>query len=91
MLAKVTDTSSKTDKQGENLTEISSKFSAYENCLDKLSIAGITKLETIMEEQEEILNMKIDTHIDYLKSEASSSINNIFYPLHLNNSPSSYK
>ena len=37
MLAKLTDTSSKTDKQEEQLTDISSKLSTYEYRLEKIS------------------------------------------------------
>ena len=38
MLTKLTNTSSKIDKQGEQLTDISFKLSTYEDRLDKNSI-----------------------------------------------------
>ena len=41
MLTKLTDTSSKIDKQEEELAGISSKLSSYEDRLDKLSIKKI--------------------------------------------------
>ena len=99
MLVKLTDTSYKIYKQEEQLTDIlsklstyedrleklnvtetsiyplslqityiSSKFSAYENRLDKLSTNNIKKIETEMKEHEDILNTKIDTNIDDIKS-----------------------
>ena len=43
-----------------------------------------------MKEHEYILNTNIDTKIDDLKGEASSSINKKLSPLNLNNPPSSY-
>ena len=42
-----------------------------------------------MKEHEEILNKKIDTNIDYLTDETSSSINQTFYPLNSHKSLSS--
>ena len=79
--AKLTDTSYKTYKQEEKLTYISYKWSDYENRLDKLRISGITKFETAMKEQEDILNTNIDKTIDDFKYEAYSSINNKLSPL----------
>ena len=38
MLTKLTDTSSKIDKQEEELADISSKLSSYEDRIDKLII-----------------------------------------------------
>ena len=72
------------------ITEISSKISAYEKFLDKMSIATITKFETAMKEHEDIINTNIDTRIDEFKYEASSSINKTLYPLNSNNYTSSY-
>ena len=46
-----------------------------------MSIADISKFETAMKENEEILNMKIDTNIEKIKDEASRSINKTFYPI----------
>ena len=46
-----------------------------------MSIANINKFETTMKEHEEVLNTKMDTKIDDLKAEASSSINQTFYTL----------
>ena len=54
-----------------------------------MNIANITKLETEMKEHEEILNTKIDTKIDGLKDESSSSINHKLSPLNSHNSHSS--
>ena len=64
-----------------HITDISSKLLAYENLLDNMSFNKISKFETVMKEHEYIPNMKIDTNIDDLKYEASSSINNTFSPI----------
>ena len=72
------------------ITEILSKFSAYEHRLDNMSFNNISKFETAMKEHEEILNTKIDTNIDDLKAEASSSINKILSPFNSNNYPHYY-
>ena len=55
-----------------------------------MSITNISKFETAMKENEDILNKEIDTNIDELRAEESSSTNKKFSPLYPNNSPSSY-
>ena len=80
MLTKLVDNISKTYKHEEQLTEFSSKFPAYETCLDKLIISNAKKIETAIIEHDEILNTRIDTNIDDLKAEASRSINQTFSP-----------
>ena len=52
-----------------------------------MSINNINKFETAMKEHEEILNTKIETKIDDLKSEVSISINQTFSPLNSHYSP----
>ena len=59
----------------------SSKLSAHENCLDKMSTTNISKFETPMKENEELLNTNIDTKNEKFKSEASISINKTAFHL----------
>ena len=54
-ITKLTYTSSKTDKHEEQLTDITSKLSAYEIRFVKLSNANIKKIDTAIEENEEKL------------------------------------
>ena len=77
---KLTDTSPKTDKHEEQLTEILSKLSAYETRLDKPSNANINKIDTAMKKHEEKMNKFFDKDIDDIKAIASSPINLILYP-----------
>ena len=81
--------SSKTNKYEEHLTEITSKWSAYETCLDKLRTANINNIDTAMKEYEETLNKKFDKNIDDIKAVASISINPTFFPPNSHNSNSS--
>ena len=55
-----------------------------------MSISNINKFEIAMKEHKEILNKKINTNIDDLKSEASRYINKTVSPINSNNSHSSY-
>ena len=56
-----------------------------------MSIATISKFETLMKEHEkELLDTNIDMKIEKFKSEVSNSINNTFSTLNSNNSPSFY-
>ena len=89
-ITKLIYTRSKTDKHEEQLTEITSKFSAYETRLDKLSTANINKIDIEMKEHEDILNTKTDKNIDDLKAVAYSSINQKFSPPDSHNSRSYY-
>ena len=49
------------------ITDISSKFSAYETCLEKMSTKNISKFYIEMKENEELLK----NNIDAFKAEAS--------------------
>ena len=66
------------------ITEISSKLSANENRLDKMSINNIFKFDTAMKENEEFLKNTIEK----FKAKACSSINKTVSTLNSNNHPS---
>ena len=68
------------------ITEISSKFSAYDNRVDKMIINNISKFDTAMKEDEELLKNKIDK----FEAEASSSINKTVSALNSKNPPYYY-
>ena len=57
---------------------------------EKMSTTNISKFETAMKENEELLNMNINMNIEKLKSKSSSSINNTVYNINSNNYPSYY-
>ena len=77
-ITKLTDTSSKTNNNEEQLKEITSKFSSYGFRLDKLSTSNINKIDTEMKENEEKLNTEFYKTIDDIKAVTSSSINPTF-------------
>ena len=71
MLGKLIDTSSKTDKQEEKLTKLSSKLSTYEEHIDKVIINKMQQpfpLQFNNEQDERItyLSSKISTYEDRL-------------------------